>query len=184
MRIHLPEDEFVLTAALPAHTDVLHFIDLEKTVDYLDFINLKAYDFFGAWSAATGHHAQLYAMRPEEPSGASGVGYVMSRNVPPKKILFGIPAYGVSFPGSTGPGQPFTGGADAYALFEYNQLPRQGSQEIVDRRHIAARCVGADGGFVTYDNPETVSAKADFCKRKGLGVRIAMGGPLGQGQRR
>jgi chitinase len=30
--------------------------------------------------------------------------------------------------------------------------------------------VGGDGGFVSYDNPETVRAKAAFAKQKGLGV--------------
>jgi chitinase len=39
---------------------------------------------------------------------------------------------------------------------------------------VAAFCVGGDGGFVTYDNPETVKMKANYCKEKGLGVRLLM----------
>ena len=54
--------------------------------------------------------------------------------------------------------------------FEYKELPRKGCKEMIDRRHIAAHSLGADGGFVTYDNPETVRIKAQYCRQKGLGV--------------
>ena len=33
----------------------------------------------------------------------------------------------------------------------------------------AAYCVGGSGGFVSYDNPETVRMKAAFVKDKALG---------------
>jgi GH18 family chitinase len=47
-------------------------------------------------------------------------------------------------------------------------------KELANRfkQAVGAYCVGGDGGFVTYDNPETVSAKAVFCKQKGLGVSL------------
>ena len=38
-------------------------------------------------------------------------------------------------------------------------------------RHIgAASCAGADGGFVSYDNPETVKMEAAYCQQKGLSM--------------
>ena len=55
-------------------------------------------------------------------------------------------------------------------MFLYKDLPRPGaSQEIVDEVVGAAYSVGGDGGFVTYDNPETVQMKANYVKQKGLG---------------
>lgn len=170
VRIHLPEDQFILTAALPANKAVLQFIDLAVISDYLDFVNLMAYDFFGAWTPKSGHHAQLYNISKDETSGSSGVSYLMSHGFPAQKILLGIPTYGRSFLHATGPGQKFRGGGGDDGTFEYNQLPRNGCKEVVDKRHVAAQCISSDGGFVTYDNPDTVKIKAGFCKQKGLGV--------------
>lgn len=170
VRVHLPEDRFGLTAALPANESALQHIDLAAAAGYLDFINLVTYDFYGPWSPTSGHHAQLYAMSRTEPSGSSGVSCLISKQVPPKKILLGIPTIGRSFLSASRPGQPFTGCGGQDGTFEYNQLPRSECTEVTDKRRVAAQCVGGDGGFVTYDNPESVRSKAEFCKIKGLGV--------------
>ncbi|KAI1022469.1 hypothetical protein LB503_000452 [Fusarium chuoi] len=159
----IDKEHYVLTAALPAAKSILQFLDLMEIAEYLDFINLMAYDFFGSWTPKAGHHAQLYAMDKEETSASSGVSYLMSKGFPPKKILLGHKYKGV-------------GGAED-GTFEYNQLPRKGCKEVVDKRHVAAHCTGADGGFVTYDNPDTVKIKAGFCKQKGLGGLFYWNGP-------
>ncbi|SPQ18004.1 1c5a5faa-29f4-49ce-9cd9-3c398fefdae0 [Thermothielavioides terrestris] len=169
IRIHLPEDRYLLTAALPAAKPILQNIDLQQTSAYLDTLNLTAYDFFGDWTHKSGHHAQLYAINKDEPSGASGAQYIMSSGVPGKKILLGIPLFGRSFLHVTGPGHKNRGSGGNDGSFEYSQLPRKGTKEQVDKRAVAAQCVGGDGGFVTYDNPDTVKVKATFCKQKGLG---------------
>lgn len=171
VRTHLPEDRWFVTAALPATKAVLQCIDFSIAASYLDFVNLMAYDFFGSdWSTRSGHHAQLYAMSKDETSASSGVSYLVSHGLPAKKILLGIPTYGRSFLGATGPGQKFKGGGGDEGTFDYDKLPRKHCKEMIDKRHMAAQCVGGDGGFVTYDNPETVKAKASYCKQKGLGV--------------
>lgn len=132
-----------------------------------------AYDFYGQWTHKSGHHAQLYSTGKGEPSGDSGVQHLMSSGVPGKKILLGIPLFGRSFLHVAGPGHKNRGSGGNDGSFEYKQLPRKGTKEQVDKRAIAAQCVGGDGGFVTYDNPDTVMAKAGFCKQKGLGVCLA-----------
>lgn len=60
------------------------------------------------------------------------------------------------------------GGHDG--AFEYKELPRHGTIETFDLERAVAYCVGGDGGFISYDNPETVKVKARYCKEKGLGV--------------
>jgi len=109
-------------------------------------------------------------MSKDEPSGASGVQYLMASGVPAKKILLGIPLFGRSFLHVTGPGHKNRGGGGEDGSFEYSQLPRKGTKEQIDKRAVAAQCIGGDGGFVSYDNPDTVKIKATFCKQKGLGV--------------
>lgn len=57
-------------------------------------------------------------------------------------------------------------------MLNSQQLPRPGTQEQVDRQAVAAFCVGGDGGFVSYDNAETVKMKADYVKARGLAVSL------------
>ena len=92
-----------------------------------------------------------------------------SRGVPSRKLLLGIPAYGRTFLGAKKVGEEFTGQGGEDGVFEYRDLPRPGTKEQVDTKVTAAYCVGGDGGFTTYDNPETVHLKAGFAKQSGLG---------------
>jgi chitinase len=170
VRLHLPNDEYLLTAALPAGQWVLQHIDLNRAQEYLDFINLMAYDFAGPWTSTAGHHAQLYPGNPDEPSGSSAVDYVKSTGFPAKKILLGIPVYGRSFLGANRSGETCRGHGGEEGSFEYKDLPRPGTEESVDTERVAASCVGGDGGFVSYDNPETVTIKGKYCKAAQLGV--------------
>lgn len=128
-----------------------------------------AYDFFGSWSGTAGHHAALHPSTPNSGSGTAGVEHVLKAGFPAGKILLGIPVYGRSFLSASKAGERFEGVGGDEGTFEYKTLPRPGTTEVVDGRIVAASCVGGDGGFVSYDNPETVRLKAEFCKKKGLG---------------
>ncbi|KAI4862577.1 glycoside hydrolase [Hypoxylon rubiginosum] len=177
VRVQLPDEQFFVTAALPAGRTTLQNIPVAQAAAYLDFVNLEAYDFYGPWSHRSGHQAQLYSMSKDETSGSSGVSYLMSHGCPARKILLGIPLYGRSFLGVGGPGHRHKGLGGEDGAFEYHTLPRKSAKETVDKRIGAASCVGGDGGFVTYDNPETVKMKAAYCKQKGLGGLFYWTGP-------
>lgn len=131
-----------------------------------------SYDFTGSWSQKSGHHAQLFPGNSTEPSASAAIDYVLSTGFPAIKILLGVPVYGRSFFGATGPGQNYKGHGGEEGTFEYKQLPQAGTEEIINTRVVAAFCVGGDGGFVSYDNPETVKIKAGYCKEKKLGVSL------------
>ncbi|ERS97828.1 chitinase [Sporothrix schenckii 1099-18] len=182
IRMHFGEDRYYLTATLPASTNDLAAYDLVQIANCVDLVNLAAYDLYGSWSPRAGHHAQLYAVGKDEPSGASSVQFLMANGMPAKKILVGVPLYGRSFvgPHTTGPGHKFVSvapeGSDG--TFEYRDLPRPQTREHVDKRVVAAQCVGGDGGFVSYDNPDTVRIKATFCKQKSLGGMFYWGAPF------
>jgi chitinase len=168
--LHLPADEYLLTAALPGGKWALQNIDLFKAQEYLDYINLMTYDFTGPWTPKTGHHAQLYSDDDDEPSGSAAVRYVCSTGFPSKKILLGVPVYGRSFLGACAPGESYKGHGGEEGAFEYKALPRPGTHEMIDSARVAAFCTGGDGGFITYDNPETVKLKGEFCRAQQLGV--------------
>lgn len=166
LREVLPAPRYVLTTALPAGQWALRNIDLAAAQKYLDMINLMTYDFAGPWESETGHQAQLYGSGV---SGDSAVSYVVGQGVSPRKIILGVPVYGRSFLGSNGPGQRYTGNGGEDGVFDYRDLPRPGTQEYHDKNIAASFCVGADGGFVTYDTPETVKQKAEFVTSSKLG---------------
>jgi len=129
-----------------------------------------AYDFSGPWSSESGYHAQLYPNTPDEPSGSTAVDYLIRRGFPTSKILLGVPVFGRSFLGAPGPGHAFTGNGGEEGTFEYKNLPREGADENVNTKTVAAYGTGGDGGFVSYDTPETVRMKGAYCKQKRLGV--------------
>lgn len=182
VRLYLPEEHYLLTAALPASCPILANIDLRRAAEYLDLLNLVAYDFYGPWSSRSGHHAQLYpSSKDDSTSVSSTVSYLLSQGFPAQKTLLGIPLFGRSFVAVPGPGHRSKGsapGSNGDGTFDYSQLPRRGTKEQLDKRACAAFCVGGDGGFVSYDNPDTVKQKAAFCRQKGLGVSLFILLPL------
>ncbi|KAL4884362.1 glycoside hydrolase superfamily [Aspergillus karnatakaensis] len=171
LRDYLPTPRYVVATCLPAGEWALQHIDLDKAQNYVDMINIMGYDFSGPWGGETGHHAQLYS--PSYANSAiscqSAVSYLLAQGVHSKKLLLGIPAYGRSFLGSDNIGQRYTGCGGEDGVFDYSELPRPGATEYHDEEVAAAYCVGGDGGFVTYDTPQTVQQKAEFVTRERLG---------------
>lgn len=176
LRASLPSPRYLLTSAIQAGAWSLRHIPLAEVSKQVDLVNLMAYDFVGpnfGGSVLSGHHSQLWAPLPNSDerfnlSGSVAVQYILRCGFPAFKVLLGIPLYGRSFPQSTGLHQPFHGSGGVDGCFEFWQLPRPGTKEIYDERHGAAYCIGGDGGFVTYDNAESVVTKARFALRQGL----------------
>jgi len=174
LREVLPSPRYTLTTALPAGEWALKNINLSAAQEYLDLINLMAYDFSGPWVNLTGHQAQLYTPSCPHSEAAriscqSAVNYMLSQGVNPKKILLGIPAYGRSFLGCNDINQQYSGRGGEDGAFDYCDLPRPGAKEYHDDAIGAAYCCGGDGGFITYDTPRTVQQKARFVTKMGLG---------------
>ena len=170
----MPTRKYLLTSALPAGEWALKNIDLAKAATHLDLINLMTYDFSGPRTSLSGHQSQLYS--PKNPhteaaaiSCSSAVAYAQSQGVCTRKILLGVPAYGRSFLGADKAGDRFVGHGGEEGTFEYKALPRPGAIVNLDKEVGAVYCVGGDGGFVTYDNVQTVQMKAQFALTKGLG---------------
>lgn len=198
LRAAMPSPQYLVTTAVSAGVWAMRNMNLGEVSNYVDMINLMAYDFVGPFPGITesGHHAQLRC--PEEgedcsdaakSSGEAAMRYLLEQGVAREKIVLGVPLYGRSFIGASGSGQPFHGHGGQDGVFEFKDLPIMkrhdncGSQssdpdaitpcpEQFDSTLAAAWCVGPQtqegGGFITYDNAMSVEAKARFVKDEGL----------------
>lgn len=162
LRASIPSPRYVLATCLPAGEWALRNIDLARASRPLDLLNLMAYDFAGPWTPESGHHAALRPSPRSPASGTAAVTYVLRNAVPANKLLLGLPVYGRSFRACSKPGQRWEGAGGEDGVFDYRDLPRPAAKEGVDDKAVAAFCVGGDGGFVSYDSPATVKAKARF----------------------
>ncbi|KAI1301456.1 Chitotriosidase-1 [Halotydeus destructor] len=186
----------LLTAAVSPSKKVIDAAyDVPVLAHKLDWINLMAYDYHGAWDKHAEHHAPLFA-RPESKAFDPNdqifnvnytVNHWMARGMPARKIVLGVPFYGRSFEmngqaaGShatrSGYGAPVRGGGEAgeytrdkgyLAYYEICQLV--GQQRWLKRRdpHSGPFAFNSDQ-WVGYDDPTALLAKTSYIKSHGLG---------------
>lgn len=173
----MPNDCYILTTALPIGEYCLKNINLFELGNTINFLNLMGYDFNGAWTKTSGHHAQLRSpstdpagsdrVCPPGKSCARGVDYILSQGFPPHKIILGVPVYARFFASARGPSEDFVEAGE----MEYNDLPDEwiiGAE--VDDTIGAASVVDDEGGrgFVSLDVPQTVAMKAQYIKERML----------------
>lgn len=138
-----------------------------------------AYDFCGAWTDVSGHHAQLLppggpGANPDDvyptlrQSAHAGVAYLLERGFPREKLVLGVPAYARFFGAARAAGHPFEGSGE----MDYCELPAGWvGDACVEEGCATAHYVDReDGGkgFVSFDVPATVRAKARYVKDMGL----------------
>ncbi len=89
---------YLLTTATPCFSHFHQVADMGAAQQYLDYINLMAYDFYVAGPTA-GHHSNLYAAESDEheQSGDRAFRDYIAAGVPPEKLVLGIPFYGRSW---------------------------------------------------------------------------------------
>jgi chitinase len=95
---------YLLTMFAPAGADNYSNLELRKVARELDYYNLQGYDLHGTWETSTNHQAALFESR-QDPAFGQGLsiepivkGY-LAANVPPRKIVLGIPLYGYGWTG-------------------------------------------------------------------------------------
>ncbi|KAJ9647292.1 Chitinase 4 [Coniosporium tulheliwenetii] len=143
---------------------------------HLDFWNLMAYDYAGAWDACCGHQSNLYPCRSNPActpfSTAAAVSHYLSHGVPASELVLGMPLYGRAFCGTSGPGRPFCGtgeGSWEGGVWDFKALPRPGSRVCLDEEVGASWCIDGEGTMVSYDSVEMAERKAGFVAERGLG---------------
>lgn len=91
---------FLLTIASGAFDDYMDNTEMDKAHQYLDLINIMAYDLYESdYDSITGHHAPLYtnSRDPKKNSASNSVKNYLALGVPANKIVLGVAFYGRSW---------------------------------------------------------------------------------------
>ncbi|WP_212978418.1 glycosyl hydrolase family 18 protein [Paenibacillus azoreducens] len=163
---------YELAIAAGATQRYLEGVEIGEIVKYVDNINLMTYDFAGGWSSKTEHHTNLY---DGSISLDSTVKLYLNNGVPANKLVIGAAFYGhkwinVKGEEGNGLGQGAEGTPETPTyndiLAEYNE--EKGYVRYWDEKAQAPYLF--DGStFISYDDPQSVAAKARYVLDNGLG---------------
>jgi chitinase len=176
--------EFLLTAAVPAGPLNYVNFELKELAEVVDWMNLMAFDFHGAWDQTTNFNAPLFTAK-DDPSGQSidaAVQAYLAAGVPSRKLNLGIPFYGRGWKGvppeNNGLYQSVDGlpvGTFTYGYYDYWDIVTRFMYKKDYLRYWSEEAQAAwlysvkDGVFITFDDPQTVGLKADYIVKNNLG---------------
>ncbi len=169
---------YTLTIA-SADREYFDHTEMDKLHVYLDWINVMSYDFFNSLTPTTGHHAGLYGAATASPTDRyadASVKQHLAAGIPSDKIVLGVAFYGRGFTGvkpvDHGLKQPYERFEGAH---DYSELAAKfiGSQDFTrywdDRAKAPYLWNSASRTFITYDDPQSITIKAQYVKAHHLG---------------
>jgi len=164
----------LLTSAGPSSWSIGTYAP-DKWAQYVDFINVMNYDYFGSWSTTTGPLAPLYGTNTIDTTMLA----YLQRGVPASKLVFGFANYGYTWTvdGQNGnykparnPGTPgrCTKSAGYLGALEIEALLKNPPAGFQNQWDSVAQVPFATWGnqFLTYDNKTSIDAKIKYIKAK------------------
>ncbi|MDE7242687.1 MAG: S-layer homology domain-containing protein [Oscillospiraceae bacterium] len=156
-------DGYVLTATGAAETGFLKKIEPSAAADVTDYIFLMAYDFSGPWETRTGFNAPLDSIR-------KSAGAYLQAGIPAEKLVLGMPLYGYRYEGVNGSSGGLNSPFKSAASITYDAVLNKYLPAFSVQRSPSAQVpyLYQDGVFLSYDDPESIAAKAAFAREAGL----------------
>ncbi len=175
------DPNLLLSVATPASEEYYQKIELGQIHQYLNWINLMAYDFHGSWekNGPTNHHANLYASASDPFSPSLSVdtaiqGY-LTAGVPADKLILGLPFYGRGWASVTNENNGLyqhagriPKGTWEKGIEDYKVLKNKGYPGFWDEE-TQAYWIFNGNTFWTYDNTQSIAAKTSYINDLGLG---------------
>jgi chitinase len=178
-----------LSTAVPASGWFPKANDVKAAARIVDSLKLMAYDYYGGWSATTGHHSNL-SNNPHDPAWGGwrteqALDEYLWAGVPPGKIMLGIGFYGKAWQGvEVGPYEdspglfqpyksvvqspPFDQGTISWTELKKFLQPGSGYQRCWDDMAQAPYLYNGDI-WISYTDQEQIKVLTDFVKEKKLG---------------
>lgn len=195
LRQKLGENRLISIAAA-AGTEAFTGFDVKNIVQFVDWINVMSYDFFGAWDSKWGSYvgpnAPLYHSAPPGYSGKLNVDWALRQYTcngkQSNKIVMGVPFYGRYWSKTVDGKDPdnfplfrmaelddgIYGGALAYSeiLDEWKIESDSAYNKFWDARSKTPWAI-KNGLVLTYDNEKSIEAKVKYANEHNLaGVMI------------
>lgn len=142
--------EYLLTLASAASAE---YIDFKSIVDYVDFVNIMAYDM----ADAPKHHSALYdSENSGDMTSDRAVKAHMEAGVPAGKLVLGMPFYGR--------------GGTVMRNADYRRIIANTTYSVEwDDVALVPYLADEDGNLVLgYDNPESLKIKCEYVVENGL----------------
>lgn len=158
---------YELTSAIGSGWDKIEDVDYKTAQQYMDYIFLMNYDFYGAWSNTDlGHQTALYAPASKPDTAYTtdnAIKAMLAQGVQPGKIVVGAAMYGRGWTGVHGytGDNPFTGTATG-------AIKGTWENGIVDYRQIVNQMKGKAGWEYKYDT----TAEAPYLFNKSTGELV------------
>ena len=184
-----PSNPLVLTAAVGVGKPIVEAAyNIPAMIEHLDLINLMTYDLHGAWEPHTGCNANLFSTQADiardgyAMSVSWGVDHWIKHTGAPGKLTMGFGAYGrgwkLSDPSNASYGAPGSGASEggpstkAAGVLSYyeieNEINNKGATRHYDNERQCPYIVTTSGEWFGYDDKQSLQAKLDYVKSKGL----------------
>ena len=175
---------YLVTMAAASGPGMDQHYERSAIVQYLDWINLMTYDLHGTWDNLTNFNAPLYQDSNDPGDSSLNVDAVvqdyLDAGIPADKLVMGVPFYGYDYVGVgfTNDGlyqlcvYPTWGGGLSYTEIKRDYLPTY-QRHWNDESQVPYLYNINTGRFISYDDPQSIAAKAGYARDKNLaGVMI------------
>ncbi|KAK2995746.1 hypothetical protein RJ640_025790 [Escallonia rubra] len=143
--------------------------------NYVDWISPMCFDYCASSNPITGEHAALYDPKSNN-STSFGIQSWIQANVPPEKIVMGMPLYGKTWtlqdPNVNGVGAPAVGAGPGDGILVYSQIVEFNSENnatvVFDEQFVASYSYAGDS-WIGYDDVRSIKVKAQFAQSRSLG---------------
>ncbi len=173
-KLHRP---LYLTIAAGASSSYLAQTEMDKVQQYIDTVNLMAYDYYEP-SGPTGNHAPLFT-DPDDPKKISAdrsIHEFEQAGVPAGKIVLGVPFYGHQWAdvadthhGLFQTGKPLLHGYAPYSLISTTMLNNGFDRYWDESSSVPYLYNPQQKIFVSYEDAESVTLKARYVVDQHLG---------------
>jgi chitinase len=176
-RLH---EHLITSTATNGKAFFLHNTEMGEVSHYVDTVNLMGYDFYPGGTKITGNHSALFTepADPQQVSDDSCIQAYIAAGVPAEKIVLGVPFFGHEWTGVPAlnrglfqPASTKTVDDILYREIVARQLnPSSGYVRYWDKASAVPWLYNEKtGSFVTYDDPESLSLKAEYARSHRLG---------------
>ena len=167
---------YYVTTALPCFPKLFQVTNMGDAAQYLDFVNIMAYDYFVNGDTA-GHHSNLYHSEnyDTEDSGNKAYDLFTKAGVPAEKLVLGVPFYGRSWFMKTDDNFGINRQVDTvtrgggYTFIKDSIMVRPGFVRHWDDKAKMPFLWNAETRqLVVYDDEESVKYKCEYVKEKNM----------------